>query len=142
LNLRRGIDELMERGTAMADKGNFEEALAHVREAIQKDNLYAPAYYLAGVILENLGEYEKAVEEFKRALYIDHSLTICYFNLGNIFRFLGKIRDAKREYGNCLKFLEREEEEAEVLLTDGMTAGVLSQAAYRALGSMNAETEM
>jgi tetratricopeptide (TPR) repeat protein len=131
------IDELMASGTSLADQGKFEEALIHVRKAMKEDNLCAPAYYLAGVLLEKTEQYDDAIEEFKHALYIDHGLTICYFYLGNLFKFLGRVGDAKREYKNCLKFLEGEDEDAGVAFAEGMTVGVLSQAAYRALESLN-----
>ena len=132
-------DELMAKGTVLADQGEFEAALVHVRKATQEDNLCAPAYYLAGVLLEKQEEFEAAIEEFRHALYIDPSLTICYFNLGSIFKFLGRSKDAKREYKNCLKFLGGRDEDAEVALAEGMTVGVLSQAACRALELLNVD---
>jgi len=131
------VAELMARGTALADRGEFEEALVCAREVAELDNLYASAYYLAGVLLEKLERFEESIDEFRRALYIDSDLAICYFNLGSILSFLKRSDDAKREYENCLKFLDGRDENEEIVLTEGMTVGVLSQAVYRALESLN-----
>lgn len=54
-------------------RGNFDEALAHVRTAIELDANDAAAHAIAGAVLEGRGEYAQAASAFERAASIEES---------------------------------------------------------------------
>ncbi|MEX2271862.1 MAG: S-layer homology domain-containing protein [Vicinamibacterales bacterium] len=54
-------------------RGDFDEALAHARKAIELDRNDAAAHAIAGAILEGRGEYAAAAAEFETAASIEGS---------------------------------------------------------------------
>ena len=54
-------------------RGNFDEALAHLRKAIELDRNDAAAHAIAGAILEGRGEYAAAAAEFETAASLEES---------------------------------------------------------------------
>jgi chemotaxis protein methyltransferase CheR len=134
------IDDIIRSSIDLVNAGEFEKALKSISRVVEMDNLHLTAHYMMGVMYEKLERYEEAIEQFRRVLYIDQGFAICYFNLGNIYKALGKNNAAKREFKNCIKVLENYENHKEITFTDGMTAGVLVQAANHALKSIKHES--
>lgn len=133
---KNDVKTMMAMATVMANMGEYEEAVVVLKNILSKDNIFAPAYYLKGVIEAKRGEYNKAVETFRKMLYSDENLAIGYFYLGNVCRFLGKISDAIREYENCLRILKKSDEQTSVPLAEDMTVGLLLQTVLSALSSV------
>lgn len=130
------LDALMIEGTQLANEGKYEDAIKVLEKIVEKDNLWTRAYYLLGILYEKLGKYERAIEEFRRVLYIEDKLPIGYFYLGNLYKFLGEKGEAKKEYLNCIKVLKNKEEDSPIEYGEGLTSGILYQAANRALESL------
>ncbi|MCD6521138.1 MAG: tetratricopeptide repeat protein [Anaerolineae bacterium] len=62
-----GIDALLEAGRAFQEQQAYEKALEHYREALQRNEEYAPTHVaLAGLYLQ-LGKKKKAIQELERA---------------------------------------------------------------------------
>jgi tetratricopeptide (TPR) repeat protein len=54
-------------------RGNFDQALAHARKAVELDRNDAAAHAIVGAILEGAGEFVPAAEAFERAAALDNS---------------------------------------------------------------------
>ena len=129
-------EDKLEKAYELAGQENYTQACQIAKEIINKDNLYAPAYYLLGVLNEKMGNHKEAIDDFQRLLYIDEKLSVGYLHLGNLYRAIGNQQKARKEYLNCLKFLEKIDENEVMQLSNGMTAGVLYQAVHRALETL------
>ncbi len=67
---------------ALADQGNFEEAIAQFDEALRINPSHADAHANVGVVLFKLGKVDQAIEHWHRALRIDPQLAQVRYNLG------------------------------------------------------------
>lgn len=129
----------MQQAADLANAGEYQKALALLKNIVKEDNLCTPAYYLMGVLFTKLEKYEDAIEEFRHVLYIDEKLAIGYYHLGNLYRFLGRGAQAKKEYINCLKLLKAMDDSKPIPLSEGLTAGVMYYATERALEGLRSE---
>jgi chemotaxis protein methyltransferase CheR len=132
VNLDKNIPIWLEKGLGLANSGHYEEAMGFLKKVVEHDNLQVGAYHVMGVVLVKLKRYHEAIAEFRRALYCDPEFAVCHFHLGNVFRFLGENADAKKEYDRCLKILVGRDEMEGVPFSEGLTVGILAQAASQA----------
>lgn len=130
------LDEMMSEATALANRGEYRQAMKTLKYVVARDNLHTAGHYLLGVLFAKEKQYDQAVEEFRRLLFIDDRVSVAYFHLGDLYRFLGKRKEAKKEYDNCLRILKKTKEDEPVPFSAGLTAGVLCQATYRALNAL------
>jgi chemotaxis protein methyltransferase CheR len=120
----------------LSNSGQYEEGLGCLNDILRKDNLNVAAYYLRGILSSKLNQYESAAQDFKRVIYVDSSLAVVYFHLADIERHLGRVEEAQKHYRNCLKLLDGISEDKAVDMSEGLTAGLLRQAAGTALETL------
>ena len=81
-----------------------EEALAHIRAAIELRPAYHEAHNNMGSILADMGRQQEAIDEFKNALRLKPDYPEAHLNLGNqYYKMPGRTQDALAEYQAALK---------------------------------------
>ncbi|MCX7668445.1 MAG: protein-glutamate O-methyltransferase, partial [Anaerolineae bacterium] len=70
---------------SLADQSQLTAALRSVEALIHQAPLFAPAYYLQGLILQELGDTEGAVAALRRCVYVDPGFVMGHFALANLY---------------------------------------------------------
>ncbi len=58
-------------GVVYGSKGDYDNAIAHLNDAVHRDPKFADAYYNRAYAYERKGEIEKALEDFRKVLELD-----------------------------------------------------------------------
>jgi protein O-mannosyl-transferase len=90
-------------GTALAQKGQIEEAIRQYQAALRLNPDFAPAHTELGSTLVRKGQVDQAIVHFQEALRIEPGYTVVHFNLGNAFLEKGQTDEAIREYQEALR---------------------------------------
>ena len=85
-------------GLALSRRGKMDEAIIHIRKALEINPSYAPAHYNLGLFLSQKGDFEGAVTEYRRALAINPNDAITHNNLGNVLKQKKQMEEAIGEY--------------------------------------------
>ncbi len=88
--------------TCHKEKGQFDDAIAMLQQAVEADPEDLANHNLLGFCYYKLGRHEEAVTCFLRAVTIDPSSAIDWANLGSNLRDLGRIDEAKTMYRKAL----------------------------------------
>ena len=89
-------------GNSQQSAGEFEEAIASYRKAIEINPAYAIAYNNLGNTLQLLGKLAEAEESYLRALKLEENFPEALINLGNTQRAMGKFDEAERSYRQAI----------------------------------------
>jgi tetratricopeptide (TPR) repeat protein len=87
-------------GQALEEKGRYDEAIDHYRQAIAQDEMYARAYNNLGLALEKTGRGEEAEKVYHHLLSFAPTDADAHYNLGS---YLGKTDRAL----DALEYLEK-----------------------------------
>lgn len=77
-------------GDALRNRGKFEEAVEHYREALQIQPVSPQAHNNLGVCLMHLGKPEEAADHFRQALQINPSYAAARDNLSHVLTQFGR----------------------------------------------------
>jgi chemotaxis protein methyltransferase CheR len=77
------------------------------------------------MILHERNEEAEAAASLHRALYLDPGFVLAHVALGNLMRRSGKEKSARRCYDNAREILSRQDRDAVLPESGGMTAGRL-----------------
>lgn len=80
---------------ALYNKGQHEEAVRQLYEALNRDQYYLPAHDLAGSILSQHGHYERAGVHWEFVTRINPSYLAGWNNLANVLLILSRTDDAR-----------------------------------------------
>ena len=78
-------------------RGQYNEAINALTEAIQKDKKFTEAYYRLGVVYMSMADYQRAANNFKYALTLTKDLRkqkMIWFDLGDVYMRSGQYKDA------------------------------------------------
>lgn len=78
-------------------RGQYNEAINALTEAIQKDKKFTEAYYRLGVVYMSMADYQRATNNFKYALTLTKDLRkqkMIWFDLGEVYMRAGQYKDA------------------------------------------------
>ena len=89
----------------------WDEALASVNRALEKNSQFAPSYFLRGKILMERGELEAALRDFKRAAQLDPSYALPHYKIAQILLRLGKPVEAETARKKFFELGQMREEE-------------------------------
>lgn len=89
-------DRSIAAGNRAEEQGNFPEACAHYRKAVQVAPEYAKARLNLGIGLEGIGDTEGATRAYEAALAIDPANAYASYNLGKLFYRRGELSHAER----------------------------------------------
>jgi tetratricopeptide (TPR) repeat protein len=81
-------------GGALLVRGEIDEAMEHLQEAVRIDPNHAGAHSNLGVALARRGRSTEAIDHYREALRLDPRQTQAYSNLGNALLQQGQIREA------------------------------------------------
>ena len=98
-NLAPATDNL-ERGRALLDAGNLNDAIAVLSTAVSVDPKLHEAYNLLGVAYEAKGMRDRAFESFAKAVYADKDNPEYYNNIGYLYLKNG-------DYDKAARYLKR-----------------------------------
>jgi chemotaxis protein methyltransferase CheR len=110
---------------ALADRGQWEQALRSCEALLERDKLNAAAYFYYAQVLEQAGRHAEAEQALRRVLYLDRSAVLAHYYLGLLLQRRGQLRPAARSFRNVLGLLARREREQVLADGDGITTGEL-----------------
>ncbi|MCS7283969.1 MAG: tetratricopeptide repeat protein [Anaerolineae bacterium] len=88
------LQEYIQRVDGLIEKGQYEEAQAHLRHILQHYPKYLPAYRLFGQALLEMGQDDQAEEMFRRALSGDPEDLFARVGLSEIYNRRGDLSNA------------------------------------------------
>ncbi|OFW24732.1 MAG: hypothetical protein A3H97_20135 [Acidobacteria bacterium RIFCSPLOWO2_02_FULL_65_29] len=81
-------------GGALLVRGEIDEAIQHLQEAVRLDSRHAAAHSNLGVALARRGRASEAIDHYRQSLQIDRRQTQAYSNLGNALLQQGQFGEA------------------------------------------------
>ena len=85
-------------GGALLVRGDVDEAIEHLQEALRLDPNHAEAHSNLGVALARRGRVVDAIDHYRQALRLDPNQTQAYSNLGNALLQQGQVREAIAQF--------------------------------------------
>ncbi len=112
----------------LADQSQLELARQAVEALLTQAPLFAPAYYLQGLILQELGDIEAALAALRRCVYVDSGFVMGHFALANLYARSGQAERGRRHREQVVRLLAGVPANAPVPEGEGMTVGELLRA--------------
>ena len=84
--------------TALAGRGQFDQAAIHFRAALEIEPRDAESHNNFGVALVNRGRFEEAISHYREAVKIRPDFVTAYNNLGNALAARGRFDEAAAQY--------------------------------------------
>ncbi len=114
----------------LAGRLELEAAQRFVEESIDRSPLFAPAYYLRGLILLEGGDFEGALAALRRCVFCEADFVLGHFMLAGLFARTGRPDRALKALDNASELLRGDDPRgddpnAEVPEGDGLTVGRL-----------------
>jgi tetratricopeptide (TPR) repeat protein len=81
-------------GVALADKGQYVDAVFHLNEALRLNPANENIPFNLGNVYAALGRYEDAISQYREALRINPKFADAHNNLGNTLAQTGRVNDA------------------------------------------------
>jgi chemotaxis protein methyltransferase CheR len=126
---------------ALADAGKLDPAVTEAAAAIQAYPLAAELHYMRAVVLDGLGQGDEATASLRRVIYLDPSLAVAHFTLGSILWRSGAAAEARRCYRNALALATGRPPQEVLRLSEGETAGRMTEAARNQLALIDRGVE-
>lgn len=95
-------EALNNRGYALQNLGQHEEALACYDQALKLNPSYAGACYNRGNVLQDMGRYDDAVVSYRQALTIRPAHVDTWINLGKACKLLERYEEARSCYQQAI----------------------------------------
>lgn len=90
-------------GSALAESGRLDEAIAEYHEALGIQSDYVEAYNNLGLVMSERGDLDKAAEYFRKALQADPGNARVLNNLGIVLMDCGQINEATAQFEKSLE---------------------------------------
>lgn len=90
-------------GAAQVGLGQFDEAVASYKRAIEIEPSDAKTHFNLGIAQAEREDFAAAINSYKQALGIDPDYVVAYVNLGNAFKDAGNLTQAMKSYRHALK---------------------------------------
>jgi tetratricopeptide (TPR) repeat protein len=87
-------EELLYLAIRASAQNQHEQAISHLKQAIEKEPDSAKLYYMLGAEHAEIGLYDRAIEEITKATKIDPKLDTAHFQLGLLYVTSGDIQKA------------------------------------------------
>ncbi|MBI4851854.1 MAG: tetratricopeptide repeat protein [Acidobacteria bacterium] len=89
-------NELYEQGENLVKKGNYQQAIFLLKEAINLDKNNANCYCLLGVALSNTNIYEGTEEIFLKAIELNSKVASYHTELGLFYKEIGRVDKSQK----------------------------------------------
>lgn len=103
--------DLVEIGESEVQQGNYEQALAHYNQAIEKESDYMDAFLNRAFVYSMLKDYEKAVSDYTKIIELNQNFVFAYLSRGSAFNKLKKFDEAMTDFNRVIE-LDPENSEA------------------------------
>lgn len=90
-------------GKMLAKEGEWEEAIASYRKAIEVEPNFADVYHSLGDALVEAGEKEEAIRVYQKAIEIEPNLWEVHHKLGNLLQEVGQFDEAVGAYNKSIE---------------------------------------
>jgi Flp pilus assembly protein TadD len=87
---------------ALEDRGDYDDAISHLQEAVRIKPYDAPAIFNLGLAYYSIGRYDDAIGQFQAALRLDPNNPDIYLNWGNAFFMKRQLDDAANQYQKAI----------------------------------------
>lgn len=112
-----------------ADRLDTEATTKWIAETLTRDELFAPAHYVAAVMAEEEGRLDDAISALRRCIYADQSWPLPHFVLARCFLKIDATGRARVSLANTVRLLEGWAPDEPIAEGDGLTAGRLLELA-------------
>ena len=85
-------------GNALAEKGQYDAAIAEYREAIRLQPNLSEAHFELGIALDDKGQYDAAIAEDREAIRLKPDYAAVHYNLGGALKRTAQNAEASREF--------------------------------------------
>jgi Tfp pilus assembly protein PilF len=99
---RAAIDQY-NRGVALQEAGQLDQAIAAYREAIRLDPDLSMAHNNLGVALSDKGQLDEAMPLYRKAIQLDANNALPHFNLGRLLQQKGQFDEALDAYREAIR---------------------------------------
>jgi tetratricopeptide (TPR) repeat protein len=113
-----------ERGYAAYQHDDWDTALKELTRAIDRDPIYAEAYYIRGCVYQETHQHQKAIDDFTRVIQQERDVAHVYFNRARCYDALGQYEEA---LADCMRALKLDASAAEVYFLRGTIYYVMNQ---------------
>ncbi len=96
-----------------------------IGKAVNESTLFAPAYYLRSLILQERGKLADASEAMRRCLYADPQFALGYFAQATLFSRQHQPHRARKALDNVARLLDGRKRDELIAEGDGVTVGRL-----------------
>ena len=101
--LRERGAEYVERGNALANKGDYDKAIADYNQALTINPNDADSYYNRGIARYSKGDYDKAIADYTEALAINPKYANAYSGRGNAYQGKGEYDKAIADCNEAIR---------------------------------------
>jgi protein O-mannosyl-transferase len=91
-------------GLALANRGDFDRAIANYQRALQIDPADVQAIYNLGDALYHKGDIPAAVDQYQRAVALKADFSLAHCALGNALLRLGQTEKARHHYAEAIRY--------------------------------------
>jgi tetratricopeptide (TPR) repeat protein len=97
------IDKLVSQAVSSLSKGDMQNSLDRLNEALAKDANHAPAHMYRGLALASRGDLPQAIEALSKAVHLEPGSARSHHNLGAVLLQAGRLDAALQEFEIALK---------------------------------------
>ena len=109
----------LEEGKSLYQKGQYDEALAFLQEAVREEKKSVPAHYWLGMTWYALGDNDEALKAFRRTVQLDKNWAPGHVGMGMVYmRMPNRRLDTRKAYRRAA---ETDPENADIQYFMGMT---------------------
>jgi tetratricopeptide (TPR) repeat protein len=89
-------------GSAYAQQGNFNQALADYNRSIEINPRFADAFFNRGVVYDRTGDVDHAIKDYDQAIDISPDYADAYNNRGDVFSRMGEYDQAMLDFNKAI----------------------------------------
>jgi protein O-mannosyl-transferase len=90
-------------GTALAERGQYDEAIGHFQEALRLKPANANAHMSLGIAFSQKGQLDDAIAEFRRVIRLKADYADAHYNLGTALGRKGRLGEAAGEFQTAIR---------------------------------------
>ena len=123
----KNFEEVFLKAQSYANKGDYEQALSHFKQAEDMNPFSVKLFYFWGHLEMDQENLIGAKEHLKKAIYLDASFIPAYFDLANIYEMDNDEIKASKMKQTTLKLLKNMDQDATIELLKNAKASELIQ---------------